>query len=195
MDEYIRYCVYYDKDDEDIVDFFPQGIDADLRNTIIAVWEQEIPRKILKTISEGDLTMQELRQRIGHSNSTLHENVKKLEEQGLIQTKIIYEGNKIRILSPVLLFVTKNAKFKTRVQKFFQGLWVDSDANTAVIAFLRENPDDFFTSEEIAARTGFSVDDVELVLSNWDSQVTRALSDFMKKRPFEKRTLYRGLPE
>lgn len=193
MDDSLQYCVYYDKSTDEIVDFFPETIDPDLRNTVIAVWEQEIPRKILKTISEGDLTMQELRKKIGHSNSTLHENVKKLEEQGLIQTKIIYEGNKIRRLTPRLLFVTKNPKFRSSVQRFFQGLWVDSEANQKVIGFLQENAQDFFTPEEISAKTGLTVDEVNLVLSNWDSQVTRALSDFLKKKPFEKKTLYRGL--
>lgn len=193
MDEPLEYCVYYDKDTEEILDFFPGGIDPDIRNTIITHWEQDIPRKILKAISEGPLTMQSLRKKIGHSNSTLHENVKKLEEVQLIRTTILYEKNKVRKLSPKFLFATKAPRFKTTVQRFFQGLWVNSKANDTIIEFLGENKHDFWTAEEIAAKTGLTVDEVELVLSNWDSQVTRALSDFMKKKPFEKKTLYRGI--
>ena len=188
-----EYCVYYDKDSEDILDFFPSNIDTDLKNTIIAVWKQDIPRKILKTISEGDTTMQELRKKIGHSNSTLHENIKKLEELELIKTNLIYKGNKIRCLSPRLLFVTKNPKFKATIQKFFQGLWVDTEANKKVVNFLQDNKESYYTTEEIATRTGMPVDAVELTLNNWESQVTRSLSDFMKKKPFEKKVLYRGI--
>lgn len=187
-----QYCVYYDKDTEEIQDFFPAHINADLRNTVINAWEQEIPRKILRTLTEGELTMQELRKEIGHSNSTLHENVKRLEEQGLIKTKLIYEGNKIRKLEPEFLFVTKNPSAKTQIKKFFQGLWVDSEANKKIVEFLNEHPEKYYTPEEIAAKTGLPVDDVELTLSNWDSKVTRALSDFNKQKPFEKKTLYRG---
>lgn len=193
MDQPLEYCVYYDKDTEEIRDFFPQDINPDVRNAIITFWEQEIPRKILKSISEGPLTMQELRKKIGHSNSTLHENVKKLEEAEMIRTSIIYEKNKIRQLVPRFLFVTKNPRFKMAVQRFFQGLWVDTEANKTVIAFLKEHKDEFWTAEEIASKTGLTVDEVELILTNWDSQVTRALSDFMKKKPFEKKTLYRAI--
>ena len=188
-----QYCVYYDKETEEIQDFFPAHIGADLRNTVINHWDQEIPRKILRALSEGEKTMQELRKEIGHSNSTLHENVKKLEELDLIQTKLIYEGNKIRILEPKFLFVTKNPSSKAQIKRFFQGLWVDSEANKKVIEFLNKNKGKYWTAEEIAAKTGIPVDDVELTLSNWDSKVTRALSDFNKQRPFEKKTLYRGL--
>ncbi len=194
MEQGPEYCVYYERDSEDILDFVP-AIDADLRNTVIAVWKQEIPRKILQAISEGGLTMQELRKRIGHSNSTLHENVKKLEELQLIRTNIIYEGNKIRVLEPRFLFVTKNPKFRIAVQRFFQGLWVDSSANEKVLEFLSKHPDEYFTAEEIAAKTGLTVDKVELALTSWDSQATRALSDFMRKRPFEKKVLYKGFAE
>ncbi len=193
MSDAIEYCVYYEKDSEEILDFFPTGINPDTRNTIITYWEQEIPRKILKAVTEEPLTMQELRKKIGHSNSTLHENVKKLEEADMIRTSIVYKKNKIRQLKPRFLFVTKAPKFKTSVQKFFQGLWVNTQANDRVIAFLQENKHEFWTAEEIATKTGLTVDEVELVLSNWDSQVTRALSDFMKKKPFEKKTLYRGV--
>ncbi len=193
MDEPLEYCVYYEKDTEEILDFFPTGVNPDTRNTVITFWEQDIPRKILKAVSEEPLTMQELRKRIGHSNSTLHENVKKLEEADMIRTSIVYEKNKIRTLTPRFLFVTKAPRFKSSVQKFFQGLWVNSKANDTVIDFLTKNKQDFWTAEEIAAKTNLTVDEVELVLSNWDSQVTRALSDFMKKKPFEKKTLYRGI--
>lgn len=192
MSKQPRYCVYYDKDTEEIQDFFPANIGADRRNTVITAWEQEISRKILRTLSEGDLTMQELRKKIGHSNSTLHENVKKLEEQELIHTELIYQGNKIRVLKPAFLFVTQNPKSKTQIKKFFQGLWVDSEINTDVVEFLKKNKHEYYTAEEIAAKTGYPVDDVQLILSNWESKVTRALSDFMKEKPFEKKILYKG---
>ncbi len=187
-----QYCVYYDKTTEEIQDFFPEHIDADLRNTVITIWEQEIPRKILRTLSEGEHTMQELRKKIGHSNSTLHENVKKLEELDIIETKLIYEGNKIRKLHPRFLFVTKNPSSKAQIKRFFQGLWVDSEANKKVIEFLQENNNEYWTAEEIAAKTNLAVDDVELTLNNWESKVTRALSDFAKEKPFKKKTLYKG---
>ena len=188
------YCVYYDNQTDAIVDFFPVDVPADLRGKIMAAWEQDIPRKILKELSQKELTMQELKGLIGHSNSTLHENIKRLEETGLIHTSIIYEGNKIRIIQPKLLFVTKNAEFRSKVQRFFQGMWVNSEHNKKVIDYLQENPDKFFSVDQIAAKTGLPVDEVELILSNWDSQVTRALSDFLKAKPFEKKVLYRGMP-
>ena len=187
-----RYCVYYDKKTGEIQDFFPQNIALDLRNTIIHVWSQEIPRKILIALSEGELSMQELKKEIGHSNSTLHENVKKLEEQGIIHSELIYEGNKIRKLRPTMLFVTKNPSKKVYLKKFFQGIWVNSEANKKVISFLQEHAQEYYTAEEIAARTGLAIDEVELTLSNWESKVTRALSDFAKQIPFEKKILYKG---
>lgn len=187
-----QYCVYYDKRSEEIIDFIPAHIDPDFRNGVISAWRQEIPRKILKALSEGPLTMQELRKKIGHSNSTLHENVMKLEDAGLVKTGLSYTGNKVRTLAPVFLFVTKAPKFRTNIQRFFQGMWVNSDANQSVVNFLSKHPEKYYTAEEIAAKTSLSVDDVELVLSSWDSQVTRALSDFLKDRPFEKKVLYKG---
>ena len=189
----IQYCVYYDHTGA-IVDFFPAEIPVQLKQAITSFWNQEIPRKILKEVSGDDMTMQELKKRIGHSNSTLHENILKLEEAGLLDTHIIYEGNKIRVLRPKILFVTKNPEFKARVQKFFQGMWVDSEKNRKIIDFLQDSPDKFFSADQIAAKTGIPVDEVEIILGNWDSQVTRSLSDFLKSKPFEKKVLYRGTP-
>lgn len=190
----LLYCVYYDGQTDAIIDFFPTDMHADIKSKIVTFWNQEIPRKVLKELSMQNITMQELKSKIGHSNSTLHENIKKLEEAGLIHTEIIYEGNKIRVLSPKILFVTKNPEFKAKVQRFFQGMWVNAEHNKRVIDFLQDNPDKFFSSDQIAAKTGLPVDEVELILSNWDSQVTRALSDFLKSKPFEKKVLYRGTP-
>jgi hypothetical protein len=190
----LQYCVYYEAATEAITEFFPADITADLKNKIIGAWQQEIPRKILKELSVKELTMQELKGLIGHSNSTLHENIKKLEEAGLIYSAIIYEGNKIRVLQPRFLLVTKNPEFKTKVQRFFQGMWVNSDNNKKVIGYLQDNADKYFTADQIAAKTGVPVDEVELLLSNWDSQFTRSLSDFLKQKPFEKKVLYRGTP-
>jgi DNA-binding Lrp family transcriptional regulator len=194
LTENLQYCVYYDSRTEDIIDFFPTDASADFRAKVITAWSQEIPRKILKELSGQNLTMQELKSRIGHSNSTLHENIKKLEELGLIHTQIIYEGNKIRVLGARILFVTKNPEYKAKVQKFFQGMWVNSEHNKRVIDFLQDNPDKFFTADQVAAKTNIPVDEVEIILSNWDSQVTRSLSDFLKSKPFEKKVLYRGTP-
>ena len=190
----LEYCVYYDVQTSTILDFFPQEVPAELKNRIITFWGQEIPRKILKELSIKELTMQELKGAIGHSNSTLHENIKKLEEGGLIHTEIVYEGNKIRILAPRILFVTKNPEHKTKVQRFFQGMWIDSSKNKAIIDYLQDNPDKFFTTDQIAAKTNIPVDEVELILSNWDSQFSRGLSDFLRNKPFEKKVLYRGTP-
>lgn len=190
----LLYCVYYDAQTDAILDFFPVDVPADLRSKIMSFWEQEIPKKILKELSQKELTMQELKGLIGHSNSTLHENIKRLEEAGLIHSEIIYEGNKIRVIQPKLLFVTKNIEFKSKVQRFFQGMWVNSEHNKRVIDYLQDNPDKFFTVDQIAAKTNLPVNEVELILSNWDSQVTRALSDFLKEKPFEKKVLYRGVP-
>jgi DNA-binding PadR family transcriptional regulator len=190
----LEYCVYYDNQTGSILDFFPQDVPAEIKNRIITSWSQEIPRKILKELSTSEMTMQELKNRIGHSNSTLHENIKRLEEAGLIHTQIVYEGNKIRILAPRILFVTKNPEHKSKVQRFFQGMWVDSDKNGTIVRYLQDNPDKFFTADQIAAKTNIPVDEVELILSNWDSQFSRGLSDFLKQRPFEKKVLYRGTP-
>jgi DNA-binding Lrp family transcriptional regulator len=190
----LEYCVYYDSQTGDIIDFFPQEIPVDLKNKVINSWNQEIPRKILRELSTKEMTMQELKAIIGHSNSTLHENIKKLEEQGLIYTNIVYEGNKIRILAPRIIFVNKNPEHKSKVQRFFQGMWVDSEKNKKIVEFLQENADKFFTSDQIAAKTGIPVDEVELILSNWESQFSRGLSDFLRSKPFEKKVLYRGTP-
>jgi biotin operon repressor len=190
----LDYCVYYDAQTEDIIDFFPTEIESGAKARIMNFWSQDIPRKILKELSGQAMTMQELKSKIGHSNSTLHENIKKLEEAGLIHTEIIYEGNKIRVLAPRILFVTKNPEFKVKVQKFFQGMWINSDHNKKVIDFLQDSPDKFFSVDQIAAKTGISVDEVELILSSWESKVTRAISDFRKDKPFEKKVLYRGTP-
>jgi biotin operon repressor len=194
IEERLLYCVYYDGKTEDIVDFFPTDASTELRAKVLSFWSQDIPRKILKELSRENLTMQELKAKIGHSNSTLHENIKKLQEAGLLNTEIIYEGNKIRTLSPRILFVTRNAEYKAKVQRFFQGMWVNSDHNKKVVDFLQDNADKFYSVDQIAAKTGLAVDEVELVLSNWDSQVTRSLSDFLKSKPFEKKVLYRGTP-
>ncbi len=193
-EEIIQFCVYYDGKTEAIVDFFPSNIPAELKGKIVTNWSQDIPRKILKELSMADLTMQQLKSKIGHSNSTLHENILRLEEAGLIYTKITYTGNKIRTLAPRILFVTKKPEFKTKVQKFFQGIWVNAEHNKKVIAFLQDNPENFYTADQIAAKTGIAVDEVEIILSSWESQFSRALSDFLREKPFEKKVLYRGTP-
>jgi hypothetical protein len=73
-----------------------------------------------------------------------------------------------------------------------QGLWVDSDRSKKVVKFLEDNNEKWFTVEDISAKTGIQVDEVQTLLDNWDSFVTRAFSDFMKQTPFEKRQEYRA---
>ncbi len=186
------YCVYYDQHNERIIDFFPQAIDLDVKNNINKFWNQAIPRKILIELSTQPMNMQELRKRIGHSNSTLHENIKKLEEAGLIESEIIYEGNKIRLLKPKILFVSQSPKYQTIFKKFFQGLWIDRKQNLKIIDFLDKHHDKYFTAEEISAKLNIPIDEVRLSLDSWNSPVTKAYSDLFKDRPFEKKVMYRS---
>ena len=158
------------------------------------LWAQEIPRKIMMFLStEHDVTAPKIKQAIGHSVSTLHENIKKLEDAGLIETKMIYVGNKQKIIKPRVVFVTKNPVFKSVVKNFLaKGFWIDSKNSRKVIGFLQENHDRSFTAEQISAKTKVPVDEIHTLLSNWDSQITRAFSDFLKEKPFEKYVMYKG---
>jgi DNA-binding transcriptional regulator GbsR (MarR family) len=188
-----RLCVYYEKDTQKIIDFFPADFSAEAKGNLLSVWNQTIPRQILITLSDMEqTTMQDLKKKIGHSNSTLHENVKKLEDLGLIRTGIIYKGNKIRVLRSQILFITKNPKFKRGFRKLFQGIWVNSSVSKQVIDFLQKHPDKYMSVEEIASALKLPVDEIELELSNWDSSVTRAFGDVFKEKPFEKKVLYKG---
>ena len=76
--------------------------------------------------NEGEITVPRIKETIGHSMSTLHENIKKLEDADLISTKMVYKLKKQKIIEPKILFATKNPKYKTKLKRFFQGLWVNS---------------------------------------------------------------------
>ena len=188
------YCAYYDIKNLQIVDFWPNNIDVSIKNRIRHIWNQEIPRKILQVLSsEDDVTVPKIKEKIGHSMSTLHENIKKLEDAKLIETNMIYIKNKQKIIKPKILFVTKNPKLKKKLTTFLnKGLWVDSRKTHRIIDLLNSKSDKFFTVEEISIKTKIPVDEVMVLLDNWESQITRAFSDFLKDKPFEKRVLYRA---
>ncbi len=190
----MEYCVYYDRRTDQILDFLPQPFDNSFKAKITDLWSQEIPRKILKLLADKDsLTIPRIKAEIGHSMSTLHENIRKLEGAGLIRTEMIYTRNKQKVIKPAVLFVTKNPKFKESIVSFVnKGLWVNSKKTRRIIAFLDQHPDKYFSVEELSTRLKMPVDEIQVLLDNWDSQVTRAFTDFLKERPFEKRVLYRS---
>ncbi len=188
----MEHYLYYSPRME-ILDIFPQTADQEFRNNLIRMWDEKIAREILIALSNArELTVMRLKEMIGHSMSTLHENIEKLEAAGLIESEIIYVGKKQKVIRPAVICVTKNPKHKENFKRFFQGLWVDSENFKQIVAFLRKNPDKYYTCEEISLRTKIPVDDVEILLNNWDSPITKSLSDFMKEAPFEKKLLYRA---
>jgi hypothetical protein len=190
----MKIFVYYDKRSEAILDFFPSDIPEDKKHAIRQMWNQDIARRILLFLSnKDDITAPLIKQQIGHSMSTLHENIKKLEMSGLIETKMVYKGNKQKIIKTNILCVSKNTALTEKITRFLnQGLWVDTDRSKKIIKFLDKNPEKFFSVEEISAKTGIQVDEVDTLLRNWDNQITRAFSDFLKKSPFKKKTLYKS---
>ena len=188
-------CIaYYDKKTMEILDFLPKGLDSSFQSKILELWSQDIPRKILMFLSvENQVTAPKIKTAIGHSVSTLHENIKKLEDSGLITTEMIYVGNKQKIIKPKVIFVTKNPAFRSVVKNFLsKGFWIDSKKSKKIIEFLEKNYTKQFTAEEISSKTGVPVDEIHALLSNWDSQITRAFSDFLKDKPFEKKIYYQG---
>jgi response regulator of citrate/malate metabolism len=190
----VKTFVYYDKKTENIMDFLPSNLSDDRKNTIRELWNQDIPRKILLLLTkEEQLTAPKIKEHIGHSMSTLHENIKKLEMADLIEAEMIYEGNKQKVLKTKVLAVCKNDKLTERITKFLnQGLWVDTTRSNTIIDFLNKHPDKYYTPEEISIKTGIQVDEVRTLLENWDSQLTRGFSHFMRKMPIEKKTLYKA---
>jgi transposase len=190
----MKIFVYYDQKSEAILDFFPADLSEMKKNDIREMWSQEIPKRIIMMLSKGDeVTAPIIKQQIGHSMSTLHENIKKLEQTGIIETKMIYKGNKQKIIKTNVLCVSRNTPLTQRITRFLnQGLWIDTSRSKKIVNFLEKNPDQYFSIEEISAKTGIQVDEVQTLLENWDNQITRAFSDFLKKRPFEKKTLYRA---
>jgi DNA-binding Lrp family transcriptional regulator len=191
----VEYCVYYDGGSLSLRGFLPANMDERLKTRLRILWESEIPRKILMALSEDDeLTTPELQQAIGHSMSTLHENIKKLQDAGLIEAKMSYVKNKKKVLTTKVLCVTQNPKLAAKLKGFLnKGLWVDSKKSKRIVRFLDDNPGVDFTVPEIASRTKIPADEVETLLTNWDAQITRAFSDFLKAVPFQKKVFYRSL--
>jgi len=176
-----------------IIEIMPESIPSEVRSNIEKLWNQDIPRKIMICLSkEEQTTASRIKEIIGHSSSTLHENIRKLENADLIDAEMVYEGNKQKIIKSRIITVSKNPEQKRKFKKYFQGIWVNSEKSKTIINFLKENNNNYYTVEDIAAQTGIPVDDVELLLSNWDSFTTRALSDFFKDSPFEKKIMYKG---
>lgn len=185
-------CAYYDKEYR-LIDYLPAQIDPEIKSSIGEYWNQEIPRKILLALSElGDTSIPAIKEKIGHSMSTLHENILKLEQAGLLSTKITYVDNKKKTIIPKVLFVTKNPKFKVIFQKFFQGMWINSQKTKLITDFLQKNSKKYYTAEEISTKVKLPIDEVKMLLSNWDSPTTRTLSNFLTEKPFEKKVLYKG---
>ena len=188
----VDHCVYYDGKNEQIIDFFPNETDQAYRNRVWSQWSSPISRKILITISMYEsLTIPQLKAMIGHSMSTLHDHIRRLQRAGLIETETIFVENKKIVLRPKILFVTKNPKSRIFFNKFFQGMWINNEKNERIIDVLRKNPTRHFTTEEIATRTKLPVDEVQMYLDNWESQVTRTLATMTEEMPFEKKTTYR----
>lgn len=186
-------CIYYDEASEDIIDILPTNISPVVRSTIEGIWKQHIPRKIMILLSGVESTTAPgIKKEIGHSMSTLHENIKRLESEGLISSEMVYTGNKQRVIRSNVLCVTKNPKHKERMRRFFQGMWVDSKKTKQIIDFLRANPKKYYSAEDISVHTKIPVDEVVLLLSNWDSIFTKGTSMLLKEVPFEKKILYRG---
>lgn len=189
----MKACVYYDNKSNEIIEVLPNNIDPRLKGFIFEFWNQNIFKKILINISMYDnLSISDLKKLVGHSISTIHDAITKLENADLIISELTYINNKKKILKPNVVFVNKNPRFKTSIQKFFQGLWIDSKKTNKIIEFLKKNKTKKFTAEQISTRTEIPVDEVKLLLSNWDSITTRTLRNFMQETPFEKIVYYKG---
>jgi hypothetical protein len=187
-------CVYYDEKKKFILDISPSELDPEIKSKVEETWNQPILREILILISEGTNRLPNIQKAIGHSSSTLHTAVERLKSLGLISCDMIYQGNKQKILSSNIICVTKNAKSKIALQKFFQGLWIDSSKTQKIIEVMSSS-DHWWSAEELSAKTKIPVDEISLLLSNFDSLTTKALSQFMKKPPFEKKVMYRAVKD
>ncbi|MBW2982673.1 hypothetical protein KY327_00040 [Candidatus Woesearchaeota archaeon] len=188
-------CVYYDERRKVIIDVSPRELDPEVKSRLEDVWRQPILRDILILLSEGVNRLPDIKYHIGHSPSTLHGAVQKLEGAGFLKTEMSYEGNKQKLLSSNVLCVTRNPRSKESLQRFFQGLWIDSAKTRKVIDAMSSDPDRWWTPEELSVKTKIPVDEISMLLSNFDSQMTRALSQFLKKPPFEKKVVYRARQE
>lgn len=184
-------CVYYDEKKQFIIDISPQEIDPEQRSKLEEAWQQPILRQILILVSEGVQRLPDIQQRIGHSASTLHGAVQRLHDLGFLSYEMSYKGNKQKILTSEVVCVTKNPKSKIALQKFFQGLWVNAEKTNKIIEAM-QSEQQWWTAEELSLKTHIPVDEIELLLSNFDSLTTRSLSQFLKQQPFEKRVTYRA---
>lgn len=185
-------CVYYDERKHYIIDISPRELNPETRSKLEEIWNQPILRQMLILITEGVNRLPDIQQRIGHSASTLHAGLQRLEQEGFVQAKMIYKGNKQKLLSSNVLCVTRNPHSRIAAQKFFQGLWVDSEKTKRIIDAMQKDRERWWTAEELSAKTRIPVDEIALLLSNFDSQMTRALSQFLKEPPFEKKVLYKA---
>lgn len=187
------YCIYYDNKNQKLLEILPKNISSNVKDVLVKLWNQRLAREILITLSDkGEMTVPEIKSRIGHSMSTLHENITKLAINKLIDYEMSYKGNKKKLIVSKVLCITKNSKFKSSFKRFFQGLWINSDNSKKIIKFLDSNPNKYFSIEEISIKTKIPVDEIEIALSNWESQLTRTFSDFLKEKPFEKKVMYKS---
>jgi predicted transcriptional regulator len=91
----MKYIIYYDKKTETISEYFPKDLSEQVKQTILEVWAQPICKEILKLLTNNDeITAPFIQEQIGHSMSTLHDAVKRLELAELIDTQMIYKQNK-----------------------------------------------------------------------------------------------------
>ena len=190
----MQYIVYYEKSRGTILDHFPASISHETQELIKKYWGQPVCREILKFLSkQEETTAPEIQEAIGHSMSTLHENITRLEADGLIMTEMVYKQNKKKIIRPNVMFVNKNSPLTERITRFLnQGLLVDTATSRKIIKFLDKHPDKAFSAEQISVKTGIQVDEIETLLNNWDSIVTRAFSEALRKKPFVKRVTYQS---
>lgn len=188
----MQLCVYYDEKKGYIIDIMPKEIKLSIRAELESLWAQPIARKVLIAISSGITKMPDIKKSIGHSASTLHDAVKKLSNAGFIEYQMIYKKNKQKVLKTNVLCVSKSTKSKLALQQFFRGLWVDSKKTNSIITLINSDPKKWWTQEEISAKTNIPIDQVHLLLSNFDSQTTRGLSQFLKKPPFSKKIMYKS---
>lgn len=187
-----QYCIYYQPKTRQIIEILPKEKEVEIANKIQEVWSNKIYQDILIFISEKqETTPTEIKEKIGHSASTLHDYIKKLESLGLINSEISYIGNRKKIIQSKFTLITKNKKSKSFLQKFFQGLWVDSKTFNKIMDFLDKNKGLEFSAQEIATKTKIPVDEIEIAMSNWDGQISRTFKDFLKEKPFEKIVKYK----
>ncbi|MCA9478565.1 MAG: winged helix-turn-helix transcriptional regulator [Nanoarchaeota archaeon] len=186
-------CTYYDADTNNILDIIPHELDDETKANISLFWQQPISQKILKALStKGSMTITTLAQELGHSVSTIHENIKKLEQKKLISTEISYEKKKQRVITSHILFATKSPRFKESLSRFFQGLWINSKDTNDIISYLQKHSEKKHTAEQISAGTNIPIHRVEIALSNWDSIITRGVSQMNKEQPFIKEVTYQA---